>query len=115
MRQSPPPPALTGMPCPRVRQPLACTLERRFLPTVPRRVLLFTLQECPEGTYTDRTGADSVAACLPAPAGNYAAGTGNDGFTPCEPGTYQDQPGKGACKVGKGVVEAGVGSVGCPS
>lgn len=57
------------------------------------------MQSCPEGTYTDRTGANSVAACLPAPAGNYAAGTGNDGFTPCEPGTYQDQPGKGACKV----------------
>lgn len=56
------------------------------------------VQECPEGTYTEMTGSTSQAACVPAPAGNYAAGTGNDGFTPCEPGTYQDQPGKASCK-----------------
>lgn len=58
-----------------------------------------SLQECPEGTYTEKTGTDSLAGCRPAPVGNYAAGVGNDGYTPCEPGTYQDQPGRGACKV----------------
>jgi hypothetical protein len=57
------------------------------------------LQECPEGSYTEATGSTSPDACLPAPRGTYAAGTGNDGFTPCEAGTYQDQEGKGACKV----------------
>lgn len=44
------------------------------------------------------TGSTSQSACLPAPAGNYASGTGNDGFTPCDPGTYQNQPGKATCK-----------------
>ncbi len=44
-------------------------------------------------------GSSSLSACLPAPRGNYVAGEGNDGFTPCDPGTYQDQEGAAACKV----------------
>ena len=50
------------------------------------------------GTYNERTGAKAIAECLPAPAGNYAEGTGNDGFTPCPGGTFQDVPGQGKCK-----------------
>ncbi len=67
-------------------------------PTFPPGTPPPCAQECPEGTYTEMTGSTSQAACVPAPAGNYAAGTGNDGFTPCDPGTYQDQPGKASCK-----------------
>jgi len=44
------------------------------------------------------TGATALSACLPAPKGNFAKGTGNDGFTPCPGGTYQDETGKGSCK-----------------
>ena len=44
------------------------------------------------------TGSTDISACLPAPKGNYAPGTGNDGFIPCEGGTYQDEEGQGACK-----------------
>ncbi len=56
--------------------------------------------ECPVGTYSVMTGSASLKDCLPAPPGNYAEGTGNDGFTPCQAGTFQDLPGQGACKVG---------------
>ncbi len=51
------------------------------------------------GTYSEMTGAKALGDCKLAPAGNYAEGTGNDGFTPCLAGTYQDKPGQGACKV----------------
>lgn len=67
------------------------------------------------------TGSTSLSACLPAPRGNYAAGEGNDGFTPCEPGTYQDQQGGAVCKVlGRMVgarkgTRAGVAGEPCPS
>ena len=57
-----------------------------------------TCLDCPVGTYNERTGAKALAECLPAPAGNYAEGSGNDGFTPCLGGTYQDKPGQGSCK-----------------
>ena len=50
------------------------------------------------GTYTEMAGSTDISACLPAPKGNYAPGTGNDGFIPCEGGTYQDEEGQGACK-----------------
>ena len=44
------------------------------------------------------TGAKALSDCRPAPAGNFAEGTGNDGFTPCPGGTYQDKAGQGGCK-----------------
>ncbi|EFN50756.1 hypothetical protein CHLNCDRAFT_28745 [Chlorella variabilis] len=44
------------------------------------------------------TGGTEIEVCVAAPKGNYAPGTGNDGFIPCEGGTYQDEEGQGACK-----------------
>ena len=61
-----------------------------------------TCLECPVGTYSEMTGARAVTDCKPAPAGNFAEGTGNDGFTPCLAGTFQDKPGQGTCKVRAG-------------
>ena len=58
-----------------------------------------TCKACPEGTYNELSSSTSIAACLPAPKGNYAAGTANDGFTPCEAGYYQDQEAQASCKV----------------
>ena len=58
--------------------------------------------ECPVGTYSEMSGANSTSTCKPAPPGNFAEGTGNDGFTPCLAGTFQDKSGQGACKVGRG-------------
>ena len=52
------------------------------------------------GTYSVMTGSAALKDCLPAPPGNYAEGTGNDGFVPCPAGTFQNLPGQGACKVG---------------
>ena len=59
--------------------------------------------ECPVGTYSEMTGAKALSDCKLAPAGNFAEGTGNDGFTPCLAGTFQDKPGQGACKVRRGL------------
>lgn len=56
--------------------------------------------QCTEGTYNNYTASTSAAACREAPKGTYAPGPGNDGFTYCDAGTYQDETGKGACKVG---------------
>ena len=61
------------------------------------------------GTYNEMSGAQKVTDCKPAPAGNFAEGTGNDGFTPCLAGTFQDKTGQGSCKVGGGARLGGRG------
>jgi hypothetical protein len=58
------------------------------------------LQDCPEGTYTEQAGSTTLAHCVAAPKGSFAEGTGNDGYTPCEGGTFQNEVGQSSCKVG---------------
>jgi hypothetical protein len=89
-------PVPTSKPLQELTSPQHLTLLSRRLPAS----LCSLLQACPEGTYTEQTGGTTLARCVAAPKGTFADGTGNDGYTPCEGGTYQNEAGQSSCKVG---------------
>ena len=54
----------------------------------PARSSMTTQVPCPQGYWSNKTGAQASGDCLPIPPGHYAIGDGNDGFRPCDAGYF---------------------------